>query len=456
MVAVRYTPSRKISLSHQEDGALVVHCARTGAIGVVPPEDAEMARRALVANQVTIGPLTGILEDLERGGFLVPEAYDEEQEEHLRFISRYTDPSLHLILMPTEECNFRCVYCYESFKRGQMTPEVQQGVRNFVTSQSNLTHLAVSWFGGEPLLAGDVVLEMTEFFSSLAAARDVKFYCMATTNGYLLTPQYAERVIAAGLNQFQITLDGLEHEHDARRRGANGEKTFETIWENLQYLHSTDLDFLMIVRHNFDPGNYQSIDNFLDLLGREFGEDPRFTTEMAPIGKWGGPNDSNLEVCEGRSAVESVLHAKRRAAEVGFHDSQIIRMMQPEGSACYAANPRSFVIGPDGNVYKCTVELDYHDRNIVGQVHPSGEMTLDWHKMALWCETNGTVTETKCTKCYFSPACHGAVCPKEWMDEGDVACPPHKHAIKENLTLIRAESLLSRPPIDSVAACTRG
>jgi len=30
--------------------------------------------------------------------------------------------SLELTLYPTEKCNFRCVYCYEDFALGRMTP----------------------------------------------------------------------------------------------------------------------------------------------------------------------------------------------------------------------------------------------------------------------------------------------------------------------------------------------
>lgn len=70
-------------------------------------------------------------------------------------------------------------------------------------------------------------------------------------------------------------------------------------------------------------------------------------------------------------------------------------------------------------------------------------MDLDWDKMALWCETNGNDPGKKCVTCYFSPACHGAVCPKEWMDEPECACPKVKHTIGDTLKFIRLESVLA-------------
>jgi uncharacterized protein len=80
-------------------------------------------------------------------------------------------------------------------------------------------------------------------------------------------------------------------------------------------------------------------------------------------------------------------------------------------------------------------------------------MDLDWHKMALWTETDGMDDGKKCVSCYFAPSCHGAVCPKEWMDEPECACPPVKRGIGEELALIRAESLFQKPTGPVVARC---
>lgn len=440
-----YIPSRYISLSHQSDGAVVVHCSRTGAIGTVEANQAEAARRFLVRDTVSTRDDHPIINDLIAGGFLIPRGLDEEALQFHQYARRYVDKSLHLIIMPTEQCNFRCVYCYEEFKRPQMRSDVVTGIKRLVDSE-DLESLSVSWFGGEPLLAGDVVLDLTDHMRRACEAKGANFACLATTNGSLLTRAYADAVIPAGLRQFQITLDGLEHEHDKRRVGARGEKTFQTIWDNLLYLRDSRHDFQVMIRHNFDPHSHERFADFLIELSREFGSDSRFTMELATIGKWGGANDEQLEVFEGRDSVRATLRNKRMALEAGFPDAISIQKMQPSGAVCYAANPRSFVIGPNGDVHKCTVELDYHDRNIVGQINADGRLSLDWSKMALWCETNGSSFDepTKCSSCYFNPSCHGAVCPKEWMEQDECDCPNAKQTIRETLTLIREETLFRR------------
>jgi uncharacterized protein len=452
-----YGPSRFISLTFDEDGSLIVHSSRTGAMGVVPPDQAEQARRALVPGSVTPAPLSGIAADLAAGGMLVPESMDETQLVHYSYLRRYDPTALQLIILPTEQCNFRCVYCYESFVRGEMTAGLREGVRRFVAAQEGLATLDVHWFGGEPFLAPDTVLELMEWFRDDCAARGIAFTAGATTNGSLLVPELADRVIPLGIKQFQISLDGVEPEHDARRRAADGGRTFRAIIDNLRYLRQSTHEFTVMLRHNFDPESVARLDEYLSVIKAEFGGDPRFRTHFEAIGKWGGPNDADLNVFEGRSGPHAILQARQAASAAGFRDHVLLSSMGPDGYACYAANPHSFVIGSDGTVYKCTVELDYHERNKVGRLNPDGVMDLDWARMALWCETDGMETGKKCTSCWFSPSCHGAICPKEWMDDNDVFCPPAKQTIKDTLLFLRQESALAGPaPTEGRGYCPKG
>ncbi|ADD45284.1 radical SAM/SPASM domain-containing protein [Stackebrandtia nassauensis] len=440
MTTVTYGPSKYVSFAFDNDGALIVQSTRTGAIGVVPSDKAEDARKALLPGSTVSNTSDGILKDLKDGGFLVPSTMDEDQLVHDRYIKRYQKNRLDLILMPTEQCNFRCVYCYESFIRGEMSPELVAGLHSFIAAEhrvNGLESLNVSWFGGEPLLAADLVLDTTRSLADYCRANGIASKFSATTNGYLLKPGYAEKVVQAGVRHFQITLDGTKHDHDKRRVDIDGAETFDVIMANLRHLKSTDLDFTIMLRHNFDPEGLRRLDDYIDMIQREFSDDPRYTTHFAAIGKWGGAKDDDLVVCEGRTGPQAIAHARGLAISAGFKVDLLENGLKPEGSICYAADPRSFVIGSDGTVYKCTVELDYHERNMVGKLHPDGTMDLDWRKLALWCETDGTDPGKKCNSCYFGGACHGAACPKEWMDEDDCHCPPSKQVIRETLPLVR-------------------
>lgn len=455
MVAT-YSPTRFYSLSYTDDGSLVLYNSRTGALGVVPSDQAEFARNALKRTARHDAPLHGILDDLREGGFLIPAGTDEAALVHRQYLQKYYDDFLSLIVLPTEQCNFRCVYCYESFLRGAMPEAIQEGLRRFVMSQARLKHLDVHWFGGEPLVAADIVADLVRWFFAYTREHNITFNSGMTTNGSLLTPEVADVIIPHGVRHFQITLDGQRGQHNQTRVLNGGGDTFDQVMANLRYLKSTDHTFIVMLRHNYGPESVDDIEGFVDMIKHEFGGDPRFTMYFQAIGKWGGPNDSELRVCEGQSAIQQQIRAKRLAVEAGFRGGFQLDYFQPNGSACYAANPRSFVIGSDGRVYKCTVELDYHDRNVVGHLKPDGAMELDWRKMALWVETNGRREGLKCNTCFFSPACHGAVCPKDWMDEQDCQCPSEKVGIRQMLPLLVKESVLPAPPdLAAQAQCAR-
>lgn len=75
---------------------------------------------------------------------------------------------LKLIIMPTEQCNFRCKYCYELFEKGKMSKEIQDKLVTFVERHlDEFRALNVEWFGGEPLLALDVITYMSEKFIAI-------------------------------------------------------------------------------------------------------------------------------------------------------------------------------------------------------------------------------------------------------------------------------------------------
>ena len=50
------------------------------------------------------------------------------------FKSNYVDngKQMKLVILPTEECNFRCSYCYESFKEGKMDEDIQDRIVRYV------------------------------------------------------------------------------------------------------------------------------------------------------------------------------------------------------------------------------------------------------------------------------------------------------------------------------------
>jgi len=440
-----FVPTKFMSHTRTEDGALILYCAMTGAIGTIPPDKAETIQDALKRNARHIAPLDGVMEDLKRGGFLILEGTDELQILQERYHEMRQDENyLNLIILPTEECNFRCVYCYESFSRGKMQKEIREGIKKFIANQKHLKRLDISWFGGEPLFAPDIVIELSQYFHEYCLEHHIKLSADMTTNGSLLVPEVFEQIIQHGVRTFQITLDGLREDHNKRRIAADGGDTFDAILANLRYMKSTEHSFVVRLRNNFDPESIEKIQEFVNLMKIEFGGDPRFLMLFRPIGRWGGPNDKSLTIYEEQSVMcEMIVRANRIAVDAGFRDSASANL-GPFSFVCYAAYPQSLVINPNGNIYKCTVELGKNERNVVGQIYPDGKMELNKDKLALWTKSNG-MEGGKCKSCFFAPACWGAACPKRWLDHKERHCPPQKIKIGDTLKLVEMQKNLPVP-----------
>ncbi len=436
----KWVRSRFNMLSTAQDGHLLLYNSFTGNIGAIPPDQKAEALAALGRNGVT-GDLTGVVADMQEGGFLVPEGTDECRRAQFMLTKLRANGHLHLIIMPTEDCNFRCLYCYESFARGKMSSDIRQGIKTFVSNQtSHINQLLVSWFGGEPLIALDVIEELSKSFIEVTEACSVPFKAVMTTNGYNLTPENLSRLLDWHVRAIQVTIDGLGEDHDRLRTLKEGGPTFEVIWDNLRAAKQLDKQFNIAIRVNLAPGSVSRIDPFLTRLQEELAGDPRFSVFFRTAGHWGGPNDHLIEVCDSVTADKLPLQTGAKALQMNLPIGDIeFNFMRPSGSVCYAAHPNSFVIGANGSIYKCTVALDNHI-NHVGQLNPDGTMDLDMDKFALWVTSDGE-HDPACVGCFFRPSCHGAACPMHRIDSGKPPCPMHKRNIKSLLELAYEQSI---------------
>jgi uncharacterized protein len=136
------------------------------------------------------GRLAGFTKYLYDRGYLVNKGTDEfRRVQSLISQQHYRTDVLELFLLASEDCNFRCVYCYEDFTRGTMLPEVREQVKKLVALKiKGLQRLSISWFGGEPLYGFDAVADLAPFLAKTAEENGVAYDSNMTTNGFLLTP----------------------------------------------------------------------------------------------------------------------------------------------------------------------------------------------------------------------------------------------------------------------------
>jgi len=433
-------PSKYNALSETSEEGLILFNSYTGALIDFTKEE-KNAVLSLMKNKVPEGQ-EELQEVLKEHGFLVPEAVDERKRAEFLHQSMHRTDQLHLVLMPTEACNFRCTYCYESFTRGKMTEETIQGVKALVSQRVHtLQNLHISWFGGEPLMEVDLMEDLSKTFHEAARLNDVAYSADISTNGYFLNKEVFQRLLAMDVRQFMVTIDGVEEVHDKRRFLLGGGNTFQDIIQNLQGAKESTETFDLTIRVNFDEDNLKETEDLTNYLKELFGEDPRFGILFRPVGRWGGQHDEDIPICSHITANEKMWSFTEEAISKKLHMSSMVSgIMSPGGSVCYAAKPNSFVIGSNGQLYKCTTALD-EEVNHVGTLRADGQMVLDYDKLISWV-TSGEETDPVCQNCFYRPACQGNHCPWYRALTGERPCPSEKTNIRKVLKLIWQNSLL--------------
>jgi uncharacterized protein len=427
----RWIPSRYTSRALGEDGRLLLWNTLTGVISAFGVEERERVVQRLSPAGVA-EPLDRTAEYLRRRGFLVPQQADELGQFRYRYHQeQWRGDRLQLILLASEDCNFRCVYCYEKFRNGTMSPEVREGIRNLVSRRApRLSELGATWFGGEPLYGWEAVEELSPFFQATADRHGLAHAQTMTTNGYLLTEERATRLLSWGCRSYQITVDGLAAEHDCKRAGRDGSPTHAVILDNLRSLKQRrGDDFAVAIRVNFDQENVPRLGAFLEALSEDFAGDRRFTLRFRAVGAWGGENDDALRTCGVGERRQVLRSLREKAADEGLKAEGGIGAARFGREACYAARPYNFIVGATGKVMKCTVVLDELAENVVGRIRPDGTLELDDARMGQWVNPHWE-HDALCPKCHILPTCQGASCPLSRVTENRRTCSTIKSELK--------------------------
>lgn len=287
------------------------------------------------------------------------------------------DKFLNLIIFPTEKCNFRCSYCYEDFKIGKMKRPVIDGIKKLITSRSHsLEILEISWFGGEPLLAVDVIQEISKHAQAISKKiPSMHYQANITTNGYFLSIDMFNLLIDSGITFFQITLDG---DRDLHNKTANNE-CFDRIWSNLMGFKDSELNATIELRIHYSPETWKDLKFLIEKINNEFSNDPRFVVYFKSIEHYGSKNDSNIGLFD----YDTSKNIKNFLESQLANKSMIYNVPYASAFICYAAKATSFGIRSTGQLVKCTVALN-EERNNVGHIRPDGTLFLEEDKLRLW------------------------------------------------------------------------
>jgi uncharacterized protein len=327
--------------------------------------------------------------------------------------------TVSLTICPTMGCNFDCPYCFENHTSGKMSAAVQDdviGLAERMLEVSGAKKLSILWFGGEPLLAPDVIESLSERLTALAEEKGVDYRADIYTNGYLLDQKTADLLDRAKVTSYQITLDGIGALHDKTRHLAGGSPTFERIIENLR---SVKIRGRVHIRHNMHADNLTEMEElrkFVSELAEASGNDLRYYP--APVRDNDAAENRGKQVgllCGGDSVEIGILHDARRFSH-------------GRGHYCGANVLWFTAIDAQGRLNKCWEDVDKpeHSYGSAAKWDPKDPFcTADNPDMlTAYLNTSGPLDDPECRECGWLPACRGG-CPNRRLFHSR-ECLPYK------------------------------
>lgn len=260
-------------------------------------------------------------------------------------------------LVLTHACNLACSYCYTGEKKRVRMSDalghraIEQAIDLATTAG---TALQLSFFGGEPLLERELLVELASTARARAQACGVALTLQVTTNGTLLDDAIVTALGELGVH-VAISIDGTGAQHDALRPRSGGGPSHAACMRGLTALLAQRERWPFDVISVVDPRTVAGLaEGVIDLLDRGV---EAITLNM----NWGGPwDDRSLASFEQQiervAAVFLAWLRRGRWCRIQPLESSL-HMLADRGELLPAhcgAGSRRLAVAPSGRLYGCT------------------------------------------------------------------------------------------------------
>lgn len=387
----------------QPDGTVVIYHTLRTSLATMTEEAFNMV---FMNHDFSDEDLVGWLRKL---GFLIDDDLDE-----VGIIERFREEdtskdSQVVTIFSTNDCNARCYYCFEEgLERESMSVSTANQIVSFIVKKCPKKDLQIQWFGGEPLMAMDIVECITLGLESHGFVLTTR----VTTNGSLLTQEMLDffkshyRRIA-----FQITVDDIGDRYAKVKRYIDipQEEAFLRVIENCKMVLRNGV--YLDVRVNFHPQRIEAAKKvYFDLkaLFKDV-DNALMRTYLAPLTLSEDCGDCSATTLPPETFVElKKLYLEHELSKGKALDNVALLnclFLKPRPVVCGQARKGHFVITAQGKIYKCHRLVRYKDGMYsIGDVWNGIDETSQHYRE--FCDLR--VKDPDCRKCGMLPICQGA------------------------------------------------
>ena len=385
-------------------------------------------------------------------GYFIDDDFDELDylSELRKTVVRSNSKISDIMIAPTMDCNARCYYCFEhGSHHDKMTYEIADAVVKYIEEHWNHELFNINWFGGEPLMATDVI----EYITEKMELAGIQFISRITTNGLYLTRAVAKRAKEKWhTTKIQISIDALFEEYDRIKHYVDTPTgAFDVVILNLK--NALEEGLKVRVRINFNPLEKEKATKLMSFLQSKFSEYSNFSSYFAPI-------DANSDIVPSiagkfsKSAVHPYFSLIQFAQKYGyfsgntrgkdgnflFDDKGLLQDLKlyPSPTNCYASCPCVFAIDSHGDLYKCHRVLGK------GKKYASGNVVTGIEKNEIYnffC--NSDLAFEECKTCKILPICQGGCKINAYIYHDEHACTPIKSVVNQLVRMYIDKSIES-------------
>ena len=371
---------------------------------------------------------------LEEKRFLIESEKEKLQLMELRYkrnLACFNTASIGLTICPTLACNFACPYCYEKGLNDPtvMSPKTIDALLSFIKKHKDARNLSVSWYGGEPTLAFDVIKILTKRFLELYPDYD---NAALVTNAYLLDKKKINLLEKLKITSIQITVDGSESTHDSRRMLKNGNATYRKTLDNIDALMQSSWKGHCTIRVNIDRTNrheYAALRT--ELLDRYNGK--KITVYPGYVQTFlDHTYEHRCGLCNSEWAAFTVESYTKNSIipRGGFYP------VSGTLNTCVATIHYGYVVGPKGELYKCWEDVG-KESMVIGSVLEN-ESICNPELVSRYSIGTDPFNDSVCMDCSIMPICGGGCVNRrmrvQQFGEKDVEfCSPFKDSLTSNL-----------------------
>jgi len=310
----------------------------------------------------------------------------------------------------TRSCNLNCVHCRAASSLGPYLGELStEKCLKLIDEIAAVSSPVIILTGGEPLLRPDI-------FEIAAYGTNKGLRMVMATNGTLVTPAVAKKMLESGIKRVSISIDGKDaHSHDAFRQQKGA---FDKAIAGINVLKDGGMEFQ--INTTITTANLDQIKDILELA-KDIGAAAHHIFLLVPTGRGKELAGQAITAADYEETLmwfyqESLNCEIQLKATCAPHYFRIMHQNKPKGE-----KP---VKKPGGHFHEstrgCLGGITFCFISHVGQVQPCGYLELDcgnvkkksfaniWEKSEVFRNLRDySKYGGKCGRCEFIKVCGG-------------------------------------------------